>query len=71
MRNNAKWEREQMKLQKMADETRVHAAEAINELGSVVMNLVATRYLLDIVSGARDSGQVDGQLLLAVQNALN
>ncbi len=55
-----------MKLKKMADETRVHAAEAINELGSVVMNLVATRYLLDIVSGARDSGQVDGQLLQAV-----
>ena len=36
----------------MANETREHAMGAINELGSVVMNLVATRYLLDVVQGA-------------------
>ena len=36
----------------MANETKEHAVGAINELGSVVMNLVATRYLLDVVSGA-------------------
>jgi len=44
----------------MANETREHAVGAINELGSVVMNLVATRYLLDVVSGAQGTGQVDG-----------
>jgi hypothetical protein len=37
----------------MATETREHAMGAINELGSVVMNLVATRYLLDVVQGAQ------------------
>ncbi len=40
----------------MALETREHALGAINELGNVVMNLVATRYLLDVVAGAQDSG---------------
>ena len=40
---------EQQKLQMMASETRNHAMGAINELGNVVMNLVATRYLLDVV----------------------
>jgi hypothetical protein len=40
----------------MAKETREHAVGAINELGSVVMNLVATRQLLDIVSGAQANG---------------
>lgn len=35
--------KEQRRLQQMANETREHAMGAINELGSVVMNLVATR----------------------------
>ena len=50
----------------MAEETRDHAIGAINELGSVVMNLVATRYLLEVVQGANNSGQVDATLLQAV-----
>jgi hypothetical protein len=37
-----------------AEETRQKAIGAINELNSVVMNLVATRYILDVVTGAQN-----------------
>ena len=47
----------------MANETRSFAVGAINELANVVMNFVTTRYLLDIVSQAQESGQVEGALI--------
>jgi hypothetical protein len=37
---------------RLAEETREKALGAINELNAVVMNLVATRYILDVVTGS-------------------
>ena len=42
-REEIMFQKEQRRLSQMAQETREHAVGAINELGSVEMNLVATR----------------------------
>ena len=39
---------------RIAEETREKALGAINELNAVVMNLVATRYILDVVTGSQN-----------------
>ena len=67
---HSKFVREAEEQTRRAEETRAKALGAIDELNNVVMNLVATRYILDVVTGAQNQNQVNPDLLLAVNQAL-
>ncbi len=67
---HTKFVREAEEQTRRAEETRAKALGAIDELNNVVMNLVATRYILDVVTGAQNQNQVNPDLLLAVNQAL-